>query len=321
MSLFNNIIVPLDGSESSTHALPAAQLMATASGAKLTLVRSFEGPPDWQADASRGRLRGSLAAAEHDRIGAYLWGEKLRLENRGFRAPVEIESLEGPAHETVAQLANRNPRSLIAMSTHGRSGLERARVGSVTARIVSAVSNPSLVLRSGSFDRSIFVGSFDNIIVPLDGSAFAESATGYAGELASAFGARITLIRSITDIATHQIYGAWSCMYSSLAFGYIDPNAIAEGARLDAREYLWQVADRLSAKFPAVDVEAATIEQHAVRSVVSMAERLDNPLVVMATHGRRGWKRALLGSVADQVVRESPVPTLLVKAGNQAQPY
>ena len=295
MALFDNIIVPLDGSESSAHALPAARLMAGASGAKLTLVRCFPDIPDWQADASRGRRRGSMALAQHERIDAYLSGERLRLQRQGF--------------------ADREPDSLIAMSTDGRGGLARLLSGSVASKVIGSVSNPAFVVRCNELDCPAVPQSFNNVIVPLDGSQPGESALRYAGALASDFGARITLVRAIPDSANFYAHAGWACVYGGPSFGYYDGHQLVQDAEALTGKYLSATARDLSERFPGTDIETVTAQQNPVRAILDVADRLENPMVVMATHGRRGLRRILLGSVADQVVRNSSVPTLLVKRG------
>ena len=316
MTLFNNIIVPLDGSESSAHALPAAQLMAGASGAKLTLVRCFPEIPEWQADASRGRRRGSMADAEHRRVGAYLAGQRLRLERQGFPSTVEIEAREGPAHDIIAGVANRNPHSLIAMSTHGQGGWGRLMSGSVTSRVLGAVRNPAFVVRCNDLDCPVVPPSFDNIIVPLDGTELGESALQYAGELASTFDARITLLRSIPDAAHfYYAHADWS-FFGGPSFSHNDVQDMAGEAEADSAKYLDGAANTLSSSFPGIQVGKLSSNANAAKAIVDLSQRLDNSMVVMATRGRRGLRRMLLGSVADQVVRNSPVPTLLVKSSS-----
>ena len=101
MTLFNNIIVPLDGSELSAQALPAASVMARASGASMTLLRSFHPVAEWQVNAGEGRFRGSMALAEHDRVSALLRAEKQLLQGRGVHTPIDVMACEGPAHESI----------------------------------------------------------------------------------------------------------------------------------------------------------------------------------------------------------------------------
>ena len=313
MTLFNNIIVPLDGSELSSQALPAAGVMARFSGAPITLFRSFEPIPYWQVDTGHGRYRGSLALAEHDRIEALLRAEKQHLERRGLGAQVDLLACEGPAHESIINLAHQQPDALIAMSTHGRGGLSRMLMGSVTAKVVRAVSNPTLIVRCSERDCPVVPDHLDNVIVPLEGSDFAENALPFGVELALAFGSRLTLVRTTPDSEYFKVSGEWGSGHGVDAVKYYDPDRLAARLSESAKAYLWRKADLLSARFPSLDVEAVHALESPSEKVIGLARQMDNPLVVMASHGRRGIGRALLGSVADRIVRHSPAPTLLVR--------
>ena len=320
MALFNNIIVPLDGSESSAHALPAAQLMAGAANAKLTLVRTFDKVPEWHCNARWALSPDAMDVALHGHIGAFLWSEKMRLQRKGIHSPVSIETREGPAHEVIAGLANQNPDAIVAMSTRGRGGLARMLHGSVTAKVIGAIRNPTLVVRCSEQDCPVLPNSVDNIIVPLDSTPFSEGALHYAGELATAFGARIILSRSTPAAEYCQVYADWSCMYGGPAFGSYDPQQLVEDSDAKSRDYLLRTADELRSTFPTVETEVMCSRDNPVRAVVGLAGELNNGLVVMASRGRRGFRRALFGSVADQVVRHAPVPTLLVKGDLSRKP-
>lgn len=313
MTLFDNVIVPLDGSRLSAHALPAAELMAGASGAKLTLLSCLPEIPDWQADASRGRWRGSMAVSEHHRVDAYLAGERLRLVRRGFASPVDIEAREGPAHEIIAGVANSSPNSLIAISTQGQGGLSRLLSGSVTSKVLGSVGNPALVVRCNDGDCPVVPQSIENVIVPLDGSALSESALQYAGSLASVFGARITLVRCVPDAAYFHAQHDWSFVHGPPSFAYYDGQRMANDAVALSSEYLLDTSGPLADRYPATEIDVVTSQHDPVRAILDLANRRDRSMVVMGSHGRRGLRRFLLGSVADQVIRKSPVPTLLVK--------
>jgi nucleotide-binding universal stress UspA family protein len=313
MGLFNNIIVPLDGSELSAQALPAASVMARASGASMTLLRSFDSVPEWQVDAGQRRFRGSLAVAEHDRILASLRAEKQLLESRGVGARIDVMACEGSAHESIINLANDRPDALIAMSTHGRGGFSRMLMGSVTAKVVRAVCNPTLIVRCNETDCPVVPHHLDNIIVPLDGSEFAESALPYGQELAAAFGARLTLVRTTPDSEYFRVNTEWGAGHDFSTARHLDPDNLAARLSEKAKAYLWRKADDLSAQFPAFDVEAVHRLEAPSETVIRLTRQLDNGLVVMASHGRRGIGRALLGSVADRIVRHSQMPTLLVR--------
>ena len=313
MTLCNNIIVPLDGSKLSAQALPAARLMANATHAPITLVRSFGSLPDWYADADHGRFSSAMAAGEHDRTVADLTCIKRRMEHWGVETPIFVEAHEVPAHEAIIDKANHDPSALIVMSTHGRGGFSRMLTGSVTAKVVNAVKNPTLIVRCNKTDCPVVPQFFENIIVPLDGSSFAEHALDYAGELATTFGTRITLFRSTPGADYFRSHSDWG-HFGGTGFGFHEPEEMAKDLAHASEEYLWQKADALRARFPLFDIDVVNSRENPQDAIVNLASKLDNGLVVMATRGRRSVGRALFGSVGDHVVRHSNAPTLLVRA-------
>ncbi len=312
MTLCNNIIVPLDGSKLSAQALPAARLMANATRAPITLVRSFEPLPDWFADADQGRFSAAMAASEHDRTVADLACIRRRMEHWGVETPVFVEAHEEPAHQAIISKANRDPSAMVVMSTHGRGGFSRMLTGSVTAKVVNAVRNPTLIVRCNKTDCPVVPQFFENIIVPLDGTAFAEHALDYAGELATTFGTRITLFRSTPGADYFRTNSDWG-HYGGAGFGFNEPEEMARDLAHTSEDYLWKKADALRARFPLFDVEVVNSRENPEYGIVNLANRLDNGLVVMATRGRRAVGRALFGSVGDHVVRHSTTPTFLVR--------
>lgn len=312
MTLCNNIIVPLDGSKLSAQALPAARLMANATRAPITLVRSFERVPDWHVDADHGRFSAAMSAGEHDRTVADLACIRRRMEHWGVETPILLEAHEDPAHEAIIRMANRDPSAMVVMSTHGRGGFSRMLTGSVTAKVVNAVRNPTLIVRCNKTDCPVVPQFFENIIVPLDGTGFAEHALDYAGELATTFGTRITLFRSTPGADYFRTHSDWG-HYGGAGFGFNEPENMARDLAHSSEDYLWKKADALRARFPLFDVEVVNSRENPEHGIVNLANRLDNGLVVMATRGRRSVGRALFGSVGDHVVRHSTTPTLLVR--------
>lgn len=318
MALCKNIIVPLDGSERSGQALPAAGLMARAAEGALTLTRAFAPVPDWQTDWEHGRYRGAMSAAEHDRVTAFLVGEKQRLEGMGVNRPIGIAAREGNADEVIIDLARRDPEALIVMATHGRGGFSRMMMGSVTSRVVRAVLNPTLIVRGNEPEGQMAPQALDNIIVPLDGSTFAEDALPYAAELARVFGSRITLLRSTHNTDYFRARTGWGRLDGEAGFHFGGPVEMAASMAEISREYLWRRAEDLRVRRGVGEVRVVNSLENPADAAIGLAQRLDNVLTVMTTHGRRGVGRALLGSVADQVVRGSPAPTLLVRGPMRA---
>ncbi len=148
---------------------------------------------------------------------------------------------------------------------------------------------------------------YQRILVPLDGSPLSEAALPQAEGLARGVGAPLLLVRAVNVPAT--VIAA-----TGSDAGMVAPQLLEdalEGEEDEARDYLSQVAERLKAG----GLQAAweVVEGEPARAIIDTAHREGCDLIVLATHGRSGIPRAVLGSVADQVVRESHLPVLLVR--------
>ncbi len=149
---------------------------------------------------------------------------------------------------------------------------------------------------------------FKKILVPLDGSRFAEGALPYAQMLAECSGGQIELLR----VAVHPS----SYVYVS------DPATLAslyDSDRVHCEEYLQKVATALQAATP-VTVTTAVLEGPVADAILDRAESADVDLIVMSTHGRSGMERWLLGSVAEKVTRGAKVPVMLIRPRQAATP-
>jgi nucleotide-binding universal stress UspA family protein len=142
---------------------------------------------------------------------------------------------------------------------------------------------------------------FKRILVPLDGSQFAEGALTHAQMLAECGGGEVELLR----VAVHPS----SYVYVS------DPAALADlydSDRAHCEDYLSKVAGRVR-EATHVKVTTAVLEGIVADAVLDYAEDTNADLIVMSTHGRTGMERWLLGSVAEKVVRGAKMPVLLVR--------
>jgi nucleotide-binding universal stress UspA family protein len=142
---------------------------------------------------------------------------------------------------------------------------------------------------------------FKRILVPLDGSQFAEGALTHAQMLAECGGGEIELLR----VAVHPS----SYVYVS------DPAALADlydSDRAHCEDYLNKTAQRVR-DASHVNVTTAVLEGIVADAVLDYAEDTAADLIVMSTHGRSGMERWLLGSVAEKVVRGAKMPVLLVR--------
>jgi nucleotide-binding universal stress UspA family protein len=144
---------------------------------------------------------------------------------------------------------------------------------------------------------------YTRIVVPLDGSELAEVALPNANELSRMSGAPLHLVR-VVDVMTGRPYGTYLAVEAA---GYAEALKVEE---IESAAYLASVKERLERAGYAVATELR--RGPASHEITQLARTGD--VIVMATHGRGGLRRWLLGSVAEEVVRHSPVPVLLVRA-------
>jgi nucleotide-binding universal stress UspA family protein len=212
------------------------------------------------------------------------------------QANLEVQTavLVGDPDLAIAEGAESYEADLIAMTTHGRAGLARAVLGSVTSGVLHNSQLPVLVMRP-EVKPSESIGT---LLVPLDGSPGGALALGTARELARATGARVVLVRVVQPLVRF------------LRGKYIDPEW-EEEHRAAAQADI----DRLAAALQRAGINASA---HAVvgdvaESIREQAKQSGAELIVMSTHGLTGPARGLLGSVADEVVRTAECPVLLVR--------
>ena len=151
---------------------------------------------------------------------------------------------------------------------------------------------------------------FNHLVIPLDGSFFAEKALPYALELAGKFGGKITLVQIPQDppVVVSEL-GMESADF------YMQMRDTFHG---EAETYLKQVASELEAQGFAVDTlvyEGTPVAD----TLVKVAYEVHADAIVMSTHGRSGLGRLVFGSVAEQVLRQSRIPVLLVRVNEEAR--
>lgn len=148
---------------------------------------------------------------------------------------------------------------------------------------------------------------YRRILVPVDGSATSGAGLRQALSLAKDQHAKVKLLHVIDEFRVF-----------STPDGGLNAGAIVAALKRGGRQLLDRAARTAAAR--GVKPEAAMVENLSGRVadiVVDQARRWRADLIVMGTHGRRGVNRALLGSDAELVVREAPVPVLLVRSGGR----
>jgi nucleotide-binding universal stress UspA family protein len=306
--MYRNLLVPLDGSTFGEHALPFAYSIAQRTGAVLHLAHVHvlndpiyvAGMPVIDADLH------SLAR-EHER--AYLAQIRERLSSTP-ELSITCANLDngGSVAGTLARYVETSKIDLVVMTTHGRGGLERAWLGSVADALVRCCPVPLLLLRPGEREPDIVqTPQFKHILIPLDGSALAEQILSPALELGGLAQAEYTLLRAVEPFVLAG--------YAPLAqASRLDLKLTQEGLA-EAQRYLDRVAERLRSAVRPSRTRALLTERPAV-AILDEARRQDVDLIAMATHGRSGLARLLLGSVADKVLRGARVPVLMARPRN-----
>ena len=287
--MYSKILVPLDGSPLAEQILPYVRPLAVTDNIPVELlwVNDIE-TAQWPPRSGKEYLR--QAAAKY------------------LTAVRRIDSIEAdgkPAEEIVRRVA-AEPSCLIAMATHGMSGMRRWLIGSVASKVAQLAHNPLLLVRPTENADPAAAIELNTIFVPLDGSGLAEKALPHAVALAKRLKLAVQLLRVYTLPSDAYI----------VADGVIAQGAaqFREATHKEAESYLEGKVESLRAE--SLDqVIGTAIEGDAASEIIDLAAKTANSLIVMSTHGRSGIGRWLLGSVAEKAIQHSRAPVLLIRAG------
>ena len=290
--MYDTILVPTDGSEHAVRAAEHALYLADAFDAVVHVVNAV----DLQAEAGPF----SAGGVDDEFVD--------RLTERGRETVAEIEAMvdasarietavvEGPPAEAILDYAADSDADLLAMGTHGRTGVSRYVWGSVAERVVRQAPVPVLTVRETA--RSRVGDGYDDVLVPTDGSESATAAVDHGLAIAAAAGARVHALNVIDvgDAATTPSVSPPTELLTDLE---------AEGER--ATE---EIAAR--AREAGLDAVTEVREGYPADDVLDYVDDNDVDLVAMGTQGRTGLNRYLLGSTAERVVRHAEVPVVAV---------
>ena len=306
--MYQRILVPLDGSEFSERVLPVARRLAADLSLPMRLLQAIEEERPTISQALNERLY-YVHSAHHRGLHARAYAEPVRARLMESGLSVDITVPQGDPGDAIVAEADREPGTLIAMSSHGRSGATRWWMGSVADRVLHRTASPLLLIHPSDRRGPAVSGEFGRIVVPVDGSEMAEEALPHASHLGKAMGLVVELVRAIPSM---EEYGRFSMLgpasLVSQAPTYAEYRAIVEK---DAEDYLAQVSERL--KQEGVMTDWRVLQGPAAAAIIDHSVASEDALLVMTTHGRSGVARMVLGSVAERVVRQSGEPVLLVR--------
>jgi nucleotide-binding universal stress UspA family protein len=299
---FRTVVVPLDGSPFAEHALPVAAAVAGVGGARLRLVLVHQLPPP-PRDRSSAKLYVSFELAVRRSQREYLRRVAARLnERRDIRVTTQVlKGTVGPAlEEWIAEIG----AELVVMTTHGRGAIGRALLGGVADHLIRTVRVPTILVRPTTAAPPADTDwKPDEVVVPLDGSPTAESALAPAADMARTFGAAMTLVQVVQPLAV--------ATDPPLPFPTGYDERITEVRRREAQDYLEDIARRLREEGLAAGA-AAVLGVSPAGCLLELGRSDRQRLLAIATHGRGGASRLLLGSVADKLIRGTEVPVLVV---------
>jgi nucleotide-binding universal stress UspA family protein len=301
MQPFRSVLVPLDGSPFAEQALPFATALAARAGAIL------------QVAMVHGPLSGLVAAIDIPQIQielelerrreeqSYLDGVTTRLEV-GNAFPVTSVLLDGAVAATLAEQVVSSAADLVVMTTHGRGPMSRLWLGSVADYLVRHLSVPILLIRP-SAERPVRAPTIHKILVPLDGTGFAERVLDPALEIGRLMGAEYTLLAVVEPPPP--------AVEPGLPLTFPIDGDFEERLRAVAEGFLTRVATGLGAKGHRVSTQVLSALS-AAQGVLDTAASGGFDLIAIATHGAGGMRRLILGSVADKVIRAGSLPVLVL---------
>jgi len=302
-TMCEKILVPLDGSQISEAILPYARFLSDKLklGVELIHVIDSESPAPASA-AGQGRYQKVMSA---EGSGSLDYLKKVAVS---FVTSTKVDCLveHGKPAEVIVDRAAGNSRTLIAMTTHGRSGINRWLLGSVADKVLHAAANPLLLVRGGEKTPALGAAVLKRVLVPLDGSPLAETVIPYTVELAQKIGLEIVLMR---------VFGVPVPVFAEDYGPYVEE--LWNQVEAEAGKYLDEKAQQLQAQGLTHIAKIATAGFAAEKIIDSARERADC-LVAMCTHGRSGVNRWVMGSVTDRVVRHCGDPVLIVRAPSSA---
>lgn len=302
-----HVLTPLDGSRFGEAALPFASAISDHTGWNLHLLHVHVPDPRHRkllpAIPSQGPWSGrdqfdwALRARE-----AYLEGT---VERYGLRvgSMTALKAGKEGVSSTIRRHAEALSTDLIVMTTHGRTGAERFWLGSVADALARATAVPVFLVRTTSEGLARRgMSEVRRVLVPLDASPVGERILGPVLQLAPVLDWRVRLLHVVP---TRILFGARS--YPLLAGDIVERHR-------RGTEYLRGVAAQFRDR--GVPVEIEVIEgDDPTRAIVEAAHEGETDLVAMASHGRGGLTRAILGSVTDGVLSRSSLPLLVGGGG------
>ena len=297
----STIVVGCDLSVQSDQAVERAVGLAELHKAKIVLVHAqAEDAPLEEVDNAMLAQLGEVTAAVRADAARGIADRLALIQSRGLVA--ECVSRVGPPAEILSQAALERGAELIVVGTHGATGISRFLLGSVASEAVRQAPCDVLVCRGATVRAP-----FERPIVAMDFSPAAVRALEHTMDM-------------LVPGSTIEVVNAWQLPHGSWGASLLGQARFPWSTVRDAVVSSAKAqADKLVAAHPSMPIRVELVQGPPASVVTTRAEQQGNDLIVVGTHGNRGFRRLLLGSVAEGVVRHAPCSVLVVHGENAGQ--
>jgi nucleotide-binding universal stress UspA family protein len=290
--LATRILLATDCSREAARAQDAALFWARACHAGLDVLAVLEAPPGMDPDYQVNQLYLDQLQKEAGRA-----VDRVISEASGCGVGARASILRGMPVQQINETAKELKSDLVVMGTRGRTGLAHILLGSTAEGVVRGAPCPVLTVRSvGADEQPVRV---TRIVVPVDFSDCSLEAMEYAVQAARQFAAAVTILHVIEP-------ASYGLDFTINHAGDAEKAAAALGRRLDEFVTL--------CKGQGIEAERRLRSGAPGAVIPSVAQESGADLIVMGTHGRRGFSHLVSGSVAEAVLRHAPCPVLTVKS-------
>jgi nucleotide-binding universal stress UspA family protein len=288
MMNISQVVVGVDGSESSRVAVRWAAREAARRQAELAVTHAF----DWRVAGSRLRVGGGYADAVREAAEGIVGAAVAEAKAAAPGLSVSQDLTVGRAAPTLVDRSAVD--TLIVVGSRGRGGFASLLLGSVSQEVAMHAAGPVVVVR-GSAD-----GSTGAVVVGVDGSVGSAHTLGVAFDEAARRGAKLVVIHA--RVAAEPSWGRDTPPYL-----YEDDHE----ELVVAREMLANEISPWTEKFPDVVVESAVVGGHAAELLIGQSRLAQ--LIVVGTRGHGGFAGLLLGAVSQQLLHHADCPVLIVR--------
>lgn len=285
--VFRHIAVLLDGSTFAAQALPMVKAISKTSGAHITLLSSTTN----HTQASQDQYEITRQKRQ-----LYLNTVEDQLKQEGFRVSSAVRS--GNISDATKTLIEEKDIDLVITTTRGNSGTPHWIRGGVSRKLMQKISTPVLLVQDTDQDEDA-IPKIERILVSLDGSIFSERVLPYARALASAFGSELVLmiVPAVPEVKDYR--AAPDVVRSIRTQAEKNIRKFLEAVARSLREDGLRVRIRVGGSMPA-------------RTIVSVGEEENADLIMQTSRGRGGLDLLFVGSVAQRVVENTPIPVFMV---------